>query len=432
MSRLARTLVWLGLLAALLFFRLPERYTAPFFYAEEGPLYFHHAYHHSVVDSLFHVELGYFAAWVNLACTLAAHAVPLEQAPLVTTLMGSLVWVLIGLLVHLDCSPVKGRLPRLVLLAALVLIPVHLGKVHTSFAQHYLCFCTALVLACDATTSLERWVHRGTLLLAGTTGSVSLFLAPLYLWKYLARGRSREFLIQLAILCFCGALQLGVLLYTLRYHPEQVSDKRWAPFELGIWMAAVVDRALMAPFLGLHAMDRAGNWLHQVLTATPRPGAYWPVLLALAIACVGLLAALAGPRSLRTATTRTLFAAWLVITVLGFISAITNQEGTKSDILLKHDRYFVAPNLILATLIATHAFGPGSPGWKRSYRLLLAWILVTGSIVYLWQSPPNLTSGPDWKQEIARWREDPRQPVHTWPVPWRMRLDPEVRARALQ
>ena len=422
--RAVRVALWLALFGALMFFRLPTRYLQPFFFAEEGPLYFHHAYHHSLLDALRTTKLGYFAGWTNLACTLAAHAVPLEYAPAVTTAMGTLLWAGLLALVALPSGPLASHTARLAAVAVLILIPVHDGKTHASFAQYYLCFATALVLVSGAGAAWERWFRRLMLLVAGTSGMQPLFLAPLFVWKWLRRGREREVLVQIGILAACGALQAGVLLWTMQNAPEEVSTKRWTMFEPGVFGGAITTRSLVAPFAGEAAMKAAGAWFFAALTAVPRAAAYWAALAAALAGWALALALIVGPARLRAPATRGLALAYLTVTLLSFVGAITNQDGTKSLILLDHARYFAAPNLMLGTALLVHATSPVASRWRALYRVLVAWVLVVGAYVYVAQPDPNLVAGPDWRAEIAAWRQDPRRPVHTWPPPWRMRLLP--------
>lgn len=444
MERIERTLdehpwlrrsIWALLVGGLIFFRLPERFLDPFLFAEEGRIYFRWAYHHDVLDSLRTTKLGYFSLWPNLATTLAAHAVPLELAPLVTTVLGTLVVLLMVLLLALPSSPLRGHVPRLVGAAALLLVPVHYGKVHTTFSMYYLSFCAALVLVGEASTARERWLHRGTLLLAGTTGSSSLFLAPLFLWKYLTRGRPRELLVQMGILFACGLLQIGALVHTARHFPRELPE-RWAPFEPGVLAGSVVARAPVAALGGIDAMRAFGEWVRAALF---EGGGLAPVLVASAcvLAYVLVLAAIAGPRGSRTPATRALALGFFLMTALSYASAATKQAGTKSALLVEHDRYFVAPCLILATAILLHAFAPQPGTWRRAYRVGLCWMLAAGAFAFGWQRPAIFDGGPSWRTELEAWRADPGRPLRVWPISsgwpdgWLFHLHPKRRARAL-
>jgi len=74
--------------------REPRFFVSPRFWAEEGSRYFAYAYAHGWYDALAHAELGYIALWPNLATTVAANVVPLEHAPLVTTLFAAVVQII--------------------------------------------------------------------------------------------------------------------------------------------------------------------------------------------------------------------------------------------------------------------------------------------------------------------------------------------------
>lgn len=423
---LVHTALWVGLMLALLVARIPERFTSPSLFAEEGVLYFQYAWHHAPLDALTHPQLGYYSFWTNLAAVLAAHAVPMESAPHVTLVMGTAVWLLVGAVVNLPGTPLKSPSARLVLVALVLLAPNHSGKLHTSFTHFYLCFATAWVLISSSPTRLARWFQRGTLLVAGTTGALSLFLAPLFAWKWLARGRERETLVQCAILAACGLLQLGVL-----FAGEEFASERWAGNRPDLFLFAVFERTLLAWFAGPGAMQSFGSWSFELLQAGARPAAYWVALAVSVLALPLALVLIAGPRSSRTPASRALAVAFLLVCVLSFATSVVREGEVKAHLLLKHHRYFVVPCLLLGSGVLLHASAAAATRWRTVYRVLVVWMLAVGVHTFVWGTSERLEGGADWRAEVAAWREDPRRPVNIWPRGARMRLRPAVREKAL-
>ena len=71
--------------AAVVLLRMPDILIKRRFWAEEGEVYFHNAWNERWYDALFAVHSGYLNLSASIATLLAAHLVPLEFAPLVST-----------------------------------------------------------------------------------------------------------------------------------------------------------------------------------------------------------------------------------------------------------------------------------------------------------------------------------------------------------
>src|SRR5687767_8893606 len=72
---------------ALAILRAPHYLTNPRFWAEEGREFFSFAFENSWAETLTLTKFGYYSIFNNGAALLADTLVPLEQAPLVTTLL---------------------------------------------------------------------------------------------------------------------------------------------------------------------------------------------------------------------------------------------------------------------------------------------------------------------------------------------------------
>jgi hypothetical protein len=81
----ARIAVFL-LFAFVVLLRQPALLLNPRFFCEEGMIYYAYALHHPMLDALLRTAAGYYSLVQNVSALLAAYCVPVEWAPLVTTL----------------------------------------------------------------------------------------------------------------------------------------------------------------------------------------------------------------------------------------------------------------------------------------------------------------------------------------------------------
>jgi hypothetical protein len=406
----------------IIFFYSPMRYLKPYFLAEEGIIFFPFAYNHDIAAGLSAHHLGYFYLLPNVATSIAAHLVSLEFAPFVTTFTGSLVWILIAILVVMRSSPFKTTHQKALVLLLIALVPPHFGKVHTTFTQFLFCFCTCLILVSDAETKLERYVHRSGLLIAGLSGITSLLLFPLFSLKFLRNRRSRETLIQCAILAFCGIFQL--FFFYLSMKAGNVSPSRFNMIEPDILLATIFNRSIIPPFFGIEAMSNVGLYLYDLMVNQRWTQQYVFLTSYLVVSTVTLAWLIVGiDKEFRSKTSAYLLAAFLLVVFFSFLLAITNQKETKSFLIIRHHRYFVAPNMIMVVALALHALKRTKSRMVWLYRLVVIGLIYSCINSYLFQTPRDLLEGPDWQEQVSLWRKDPSHKIETWPKGSYMQLD---------
>src|SRR4051812_27731353 len=151
------------------------------FWAEEGTIYFRDALLGSWADALLAPRMGYFSAWTKLA-TLAATAVPLEWAPLVTVYAALAVQLMVIWIVARS-DAFAGPVARL-LAVAVVLFAVPSAEVWLNTANSQFHFAlVAAVLLVTAPGALPAALRLGFLALAAASGPVGVSLAPLFAWR---------------------------------------------------------------------------------------------------------------------------------------------------------------------------------------------------------------------------------------------------------
>ncbi|NMO13524.1 hypothetical protein HPC49_09740 [Pyxidicoccus fallax] len=405
----------LGLLATAL--RDPIFFLHPRFWAEEATVYFAMAFNDGG-SALWRPALGYYSLIDNVAAQLAANVVPLEDAPLVTTLIALLVhavplWlVLFG---RLSFLPTPWH--RLVAAALVVVTPpwkeVLLNTINSQF---HLALATALILLEDE-APLEtgaRWGRRLVLVVSGLSGPVSCFLVPLYLLRAVWRRR-REHAAQAALLTVCALLEAGVV-----WHGRAEHAKRRAEFDPAMVATAVGTRVVVEPVLG-------SQWGREVVASiqakrtTKVRSRNIGITVAVAVA---VLSALLLVRRQPRGTAILHLGSALVLAVLCLVGSIGTVKSGYINVG-GGERYFYAPGVLWnLLLLAVVRWGPSH--FERARALVAGGLLAASlgvNILAVSRYSGHLDDMPRWREQVRRWREDPRQPLEVWPGGWFVHLN---------
>ena len=145
-----RTLA-VGIFILLVVVRIPAILTDGRFWAEEGVVYFHAAWHQSWLDALFTIHTGYLNLVASVATLLALHLVTLEQAPLVTTAVACGIQILPTIILATSRIPWLKRWPTFTIALLLLLIPAGDSEVwlNSITSQFHLALCVGLILASE-------------------------------------------------------------------------------------------------------------------------------------------------------------------------------------------------------------------------------------------------------------------------------------------
>lgn len=383
------------------------------FYAEEGAFFLAYAWHMPWAPSLFHPLGGY----LNIAASASAlftefllkrDAVSLENAPFVTEAIGLFFQTCPAIL--LLTSRAQWLDPRWALpcaLAMLALAPmteeVWLQTLHIQF---HLALCAGIILATDEDGSLAMRMFRYALLFLGPLcGPGAIVLIPFFIARA-ALDRSKERGFQTLFLLFGAALQLGLFYVG--------SKSRGLHIEPAALACVMFVRHVLLPLLGPDIAMRFAEQLHASFAAGATP---WR-MAGLAVFVLGAWVLMAA-RNLRGPTI------WLVAPGLG-LAAISYIGALRSGPLLLDvefaTRYTYVPQALLGfSLLAFAATEQGRFGKYAGYAA--AWIVVMGIVPYF-HPLPGLADGPDWRTEVAAWRQDPQHRLATWPKRWFIDLAP--------
>ncbi len=396
------------------------------FWAEEGSVFFPAACSGSLLKSLFLPHLGYYMAVTSIATTLAARAVPLEYAPLVTTGIAALVQLLPAVLLvtgRIDALP--DLLSKALALALLlVALPTEENWLTSTNSSHFMAVSAGIILISQPWTSRTRFLHVGLLVLAGLSGIDANLLAPFFWWRAY-RERSRERLEQAVALSVCAAVQVAVVLIAPLYGFASVGleGRRTPRLDLQVLAYAVFAKDILLPLAG-----RA--WTEQIMAPLAKTlAAHDPMLwVSLIVIVWGSLFALAVLKS-RQWQPQLLLCLSFYMVVVSFMGSI---EASRRDWHLAHasalgaGRYYYLPNFFLglALLMTAGARSALPRGLRRAALTLVAWMIVVGSNEFFRSDARRwFFAGPDWRREVAAWRRAETSELEIWPAPWKISFE---------
>ncbi len=407
--------LWVAGVVAI-YLRAPSLLSAPRFWAEEGSVYFAYAYAHPWLDTLVTPHGLYLLLYTNLAAIVAARAVPLTSAPLVTTLCAFAVQALTLALILWSRSALWRSDTRKVVGCLIVLLTPISGELWltTTNSQFYLSLVTFLILVdrVDGASRFRVHAYRVLLVLAGLTGPVSCFLAPLFLLKAW-RERQREDRIHTGILLACTLVQLTVL-WSLRHEPAVA--RRFAVVDVPTLASIVWTNTIVWPFGGLPLAQAFADVIFRACSGGRLPF----VVLGLLLLCLEVLLLWCIAAPVETSARRALLGSYLLLTVLS-IMAGTSSLPDKAALMQPGlgGRYFYVPTVLLLLLLLVNIQRDLFASARSLFCLaLLAAALIWGARAY--QPPP--ATGPDWPMEVRRWQEDAEYRLHIWPPGWSVSL----------
>ena len=397
--------------AVLICLRLPNVVLHGRMWAEEGKDFYARAASLPWSQALWLPFGGYLNLIANAAPILARHLVALEYVPWITSGIG-LVFQCVPAII-LVCSRDAWLQRPLVLLACLLLVAtppvteeVWLQTLHSQF---HLALGCALILALDPPAGPLRLFGYAVLLLAPLCGPAAAALAPMFFLRA-AIDRSGERLVQGSILLLAAGLQALLFFAQAPGRSHEIG----IPTLIGIFYI----KQIIVPLLGrvtalpiaerLKAMIAAGAFpLRAAVIST----------LALALFAVMLV------------RTRLAAAAWMVAAALLMLGAAiygSLSDGPGLMTIAEAGRYTFLPQVLLALALAAIAGGFASQHrWEVWLaRALVVWLIAAGARDVARQGL-YMANGPNWRDEVARWRQDPAHPIAIWPPGWTMSLSHE-------
>lgn len=196
-----------------MFYRRPDAFYAPQFWAEEGTAFYAEAFHEGA-GSLFNSCVGYFHLYPRLVSVAAsASGVPLSAVPFVFSFawLLALFALLFWIEKRLDYAPVQ----RLFISLAVILIPLQSEVfMNMTNVQWVMAFFPFVIFSADPAKRTRGWfiADLGALLISGLTGPNFSVLLPLFILlgllrrKTLLSDKQTAALLLLAIACGIAGL----------------------------------------------------------------------------------------------------------------------------------------------------------------------------------------------------------------------------------
>ena len=398
--------------------RRPELFTAPRFWAEEGADYFAHAWNQGFLEALFAQHFGYYAIVPTLATAFASLG-PLEYATLVTTLIAALFQVLVSAIVIFGDSPFWDSWPKRILLAfGIQLLNPYEAWLTTIGTQYWLTIALFLILLerRESAGRLQRFFHRGMVLIGGLSGGQPLFLVPAYALRAW-RSKNREDMILATILAGTGLLQAAAFI-SAKTGNDPYMQTRFGGINFDLFQ--VISHHLINPFISaaffdlpsIIAMDNASaGFLYRFL---PNSISYPSILSALILVAGTSVYILYLNR--RSYFHQYLACAYIFVV---FFSTLLSLQMASSA------RYAFAPSITMLTLF-TGALDFHRPFTVAKMLALFLLVVISLSAIHDIRTPVRIYFGSDlpvWRNEVASWRSDPSHRLLIWPPYMNKRWD---------
>lgn len=386
-------------------------FTDPRFWAEEATVYFLYAFTHSLNEHLTNVSVGYYSIVNVLSTALASRLVPLENAPIVTTISAFVVQLIPAFIIIF--GNIKSfsdlRIKILALAVVLFVMPNKEVWLNVINSQFHFAIAAALILLHESRSIIEKLFYRMLLFFAGLTGLVSLFLFPLFLFKAITNNK-RETYIQAGILCLAGSIQLYFIF-------TSGNSMREGAFEPSLLVFILLVKMIFLPLMGVEITNQVAVFLKEILHE-PAFYAYGIILLTLAVftALYKILRPMINSDS-----------GYLILSSLTiFFFSVYGAMGDKINLLNTSGsgRYFYAPNTLiyLGVVAMLSPFGICQFSQKIIPEIIISLVILVGISAFWFDSGSDALRGPSWKKQIMTNDNDLRK-IMIWPKGWFVNLN---------
>jgi hypothetical protein len=400
----AERVIYILLFALLAAVRIPRILLEGRFWAEDGRIFYEHAWERPSLDALFLPYTGYLNLTANLAGVFA-HFAPLPIAPYVTT----------GLALLIPCVPailiVTSRLDwlqrRVVLLIALLIVatPPDSEEVwlNACSSQHHLALAAAIILVLEARSGLVGALQLGVLCVAALSSPASWVLVPLFgLRSVIDRSWPRT--VQTLVLLAGVTAQLALFFTSI--------GPRAIGMPPSLFGAIVLTKNIIAPLLYHSQASILVSFFAARFSALGGP-----------IWCLVIVVVLFAAAIMRAVLLTEKSPLWFLISGATIATAsYAGAIGSKLILLavIGDDRYAFAPQALFALAVLSWSVVEQGPVrvWARG---AVAWLLIVGLMEF---PTKGIQAGPPWPAEVQKWQQNPSYSLQIWPTGWDMTLPP--------
>lgn len=400
----------LAVAALLIITREPALVEHPRFFADEAEYYFPYAYNHSWLSAFLHAQNGYYSFLPNVTSLIAAHLLPLELAPVVSTYVGLIFMLMPHVLIWLGRSDIWPQIWQKVLASLLLLyVPQDDRMWLSSISSHfYLSVCVFLML-------VDRWegmsgrrltAYSALLALSAFSGPVSCFMTPVFLYKAWRHPGGEGWIFSSILLAACalhGIIFLRVLLWNDLDMSKFRSEMVMRPSLLNMLKSTF--KYFMAGFM---------SWLQDRRFFTIMLGSWRFALMPfISLSIIGGTLWYFSRQLSREE--RVLFIGSFML--LTFMSCLMSSHAEAPK------RYFYVTNIIVMLMIARHIGGAvKEAGWRGpAASVLVGLILASGMYNFHSSFTAYNPRWPLWTDEVAHWQDNSNyvldaHPPGSWPV----------------
>lgn len=240
----------------IIFSRRPDAFLNPQFWAEDGKVWYAHAYNHGAIYSFFTPEAGYYQTISRLVAVFS-QAFPLSFAPLIFNLAAIFCKVLVvNFLLSSRLSRLIPNVSVRVLIAFFYLALPHSNETHANLtnAQWHLALLSFLIIvATPSEKTLWKMFDVVMLSISALSGPFCLLLLPVAAVKWL-KTRETWTIVLMAILAVCSIIQISSLLTTERPSPQPLGA------DFGLFLKIVGGHWFVNSIVGDRIYSRIINW----------------------------------------------------------------------------------------------------------------------------------------------------------------------------
>ena len=397
-------------------FRDYTLFSAPRFWAEEGAIWFSHAFSHDWSSVIFVAEVGYYNFYTQLAVLLASRIVPLEHAPLVTTVMAFFVQYIAIMIVVWDNSSLwNTTLKKAVITAIIIFIP-RTAEIwlNTNGSQYFFSLITILILLSDdeKPSIFKKYVYRILIFFAGLTGVLSCALTPLFFLKAW-KTRAKETYVQAGALVICCVIQL----LSIYIEPSRMGFPTITAAGLIAWV-----RVFLAPFSLIFAQI-CSQYIINIYRS------YGKVVFHLAgFSIIVIEAAIIWILTKQIIKLKNILivGSFLFLTFFSTYFGIGGRENMALLDVSVGNRYFYVPGVLMLLMIIFSIDFKSKKTVKNILSGILVLLMVTSCIngLYWFQKDKlkkiNWTT---WSSEVAIWKNKHSYRLKIWPTGWTLKLE---------
>ena len=398
-----------------IYFRAPNLFSDPRFWAEEGTTFFTYSRSHGWIESLFHTQEleGYIEFFPNLATKLAT-LVPLKRAPLVTTSISFLLQIIPFVIILWSksifwSSSLKKIIGIIIILTTQLNQEVWLNSLNST--NHFLVINFLILLENHNEQNRTKiWAYRILLALGSVSRIQTCLLSPLYLLKAYQK-RERNILILAGIVVSLTLVQFSLIVH--HAFINGLPSGRAHSMDIIMYSCILWVRGIIVPFFGLNHGIFFNNLILKDIN-------FWGISFIFTELVL-------------------FFYIWKDFSVekkviygycYFFISIIllSGSLGEKYHLIypLNGPRYFYFNNILFMLIILDNITSTYNTLEKS---LLIKKILSIFLFFGLWNSLLNFnvmipvySTGNSWKEEVIEWSKDSNYIIKIWPSGWTMAL----------